>query len=51
MKKHLKKIKLHTIDVIKDWTSRKWHKEHSWKPKTGKFIKHVMNKKVRQEKW
>ncbi len=51
MKKHIKKLKLHTIDVVKEWTSKKWHKEHRWKSGTGKFIKRLLTRKVRHEKW
>jgi hypothetical protein len=51
MKKHIKKLKLHTIDVVKEWTSKKWHKAHRWQPGTGKFLKRMLNKKIRQEKW
>jgi len=51
MKRRLNKIKLHTVDVVKEWTSKKWHKEHRWKPKTGKFIKRLLNRKVRHERW
>lgn len=40
---------MRTKDVIKNWTSRKWHKYNSWKSGTGKFIKRMMNKKIRQE--
>jgi|TARA_B100000953_G_scaffold178913_1_gene147411 hypothetical protein len=34
---------------IRDWTSRKWHRTHTWKSGTGKFIKRTLNKKARKE--
>jgi len=34
-------------DVIKDWTSKKWHTCHNWKTGTGKFIKKLLKRKVR----
>jgi hypothetical protein len=40
---------MRTKDVIKDWTSRKWHKVHNWKAGTGKFIKRLLNKRTRRE--
>ena len=40
---------MRTKDVIKDWTSRKWHKVHNWKAGTGKFIKRLLNKRNRRE--
>ena len=51
MKQKLKNLKSHTIDVITDWTSKKWHREHKWHAGTGKFIKRLLNKKNRQEKF
>jgi len=41
---------LKTKDHIKDWTSKKWHKLHNWKTGTGKFIKRLMNRKIRHTK-
>ena len=29
---------MRTKDIISDWTSRKWHSVHRWKPGAGKFI-------------
>ena len=37
-------------DVIKDWTSKKWHKVHNWKTGTGRFIKKLMARKIRYQK-
>ncbi len=51
MKKQVRNLKLHTIDVIQDWTSDKWHKTHKWHSGTGKFVKRILNRKVRHEKW
>jgi hypothetical protein len=34
-------------DIVKDWTSKKWHTVHNWKAGTGKFIKRVFNRKIR----
>mgnify|MGYP006429509821 FL=1 len=51
MKKHIEKLKLHTIDVVNEWTSKKWHKSHRWHSGTGKFLKRMLNKKIRHEKW
>ena len=51
MKQKIKNLKLHTIDVITDWASKKWHREHKWHAGTGKFIKRLLNKKIRQEKF
>jgi hypothetical protein len=48
MKTRIKKLKLHTIDIITEWTSKTWHNDHRWKPKTGKFIKRMLNKKGRR---
>jgi len=41
---------LKTKDHIKDWTSKKWHKLHNWKTGTGKFIKKLLNRKIRHSK-
>jgi len=41
---------LKTKDHIKDWTSKKWHKLHNWKTGTGKFIKKILNRKIRHSK-
>jgi hypothetical protein len=41
---------LKTKDVVRDWTSKKWHKLHNWKTGTGKFIKRLMNRKIRHTK-
>jgi|LWDU01.1.fsa_nt_gi hypothetical protein len=38
-------------DKINDWTSSKWHKEHKWKTGTGKFLKKIMNRKVRHKRY
>ena len=35
---------------IKDWTSKKWHSTHNWRTGTGKFLKRIMNRKIRHEK-
>jgi hypothetical protein len=51
MRSRIKKLKLRTVDIIRVWTSKRWHKEHKWKPKTGKFIKNLLNKKIRREKF
>jgi hypothetical protein len=40
---------MRTKDIIRDWTSRKWHKVHNWKAGTGKFIKRLLNKRIRHE--
>ena len=41
---------LKTKDHIKDWTSKKWLKLHNWKTGTGKFIKKLLNRKIRHSK-
>jgi len=41
---------LKTKDFIKDWTSRKWHRIHTWKAGTGKRIKRILNRKLRHKK-
>jgi len=30
-----------------DWVSKHWHNEHTWKARTGKFIKRLFNKRMR----
>ena len=37
-------------DKIKHWTSKKWHSKHNWRTGTGKFLKRVMNRKIRHQK-
>lgn len=37
-------------NAASDWVSRKWHSTHSWKSKTGKFIKRLMHKSIRHNK-
>jgi hypothetical protein len=39
-----------TKDKIKDWTSMKWHSTHNWRTGTGKFLKRIMNRKIRYKK-
>jgi len=41
---------LKTKEIVKDWTSKKWHKVHNWKSGTGKFIKKMLNRKIRHKK-
>lgn len=41
---------LKTKDFVRDWTSRKWHKIHTWKAGTGKYIKRILNRKIRHKK-
>jgi hypothetical protein len=36
-------------DIIRDWTSKKWHKAHNWKTGTGKFIKKLLNRRIRHK--
>jgi hypothetical protein len=33
--------------VVDEWISKKWHKAHKWHSGTGKFIKRMLNKKIR----
>jgi len=49
MKKTLRRMHMHTRDVINDWTSRGWHKTHNWKSGTGKYIKRLLNRKTRHD--
>lgn len=35
---------------INDWTSKKWHSAHNWRTGTGKFLKKIMNRKIRHTK-
>jgi len=37
-------------DKLNDWTSDKWHRTHNWRTGTGKFLKRVMNRKIRYKK-
>ena len=37
-------------EKIKDWTSDKWHLTHNWRAGTGKFLKRIMNRKIRHQK-
>ena len=41
---------LKTKEIVRDWVSRKWHKAHTWKAGTGKFIKKMLNRKIRRKK-
>ena len=34
---------------LRDWTSRKWHRTHKWRSGTGKFLKKIMNRKIRHK--
>jgi len=49
MKNTLRRMHMHTRDVINDWTSRGWHKTHNWKSGTGKYIKRLLNRKTRHD--
>lgn len=40
---------MRTRDVTNDWISRGWHKTHNWKSGTGKFIKRILNRKIRYD--
>ena len=35
---------------LKDWTSNKWHNTHKWRTGTGRFLKKIMNRKIRHQK-
>jgi hypothetical protein len=35
--------------IVDEWISKKWHKEHRWHTGTGKFIKRMLNKKLRAQ--
>lgn len=39
-----------TREIIRDWTSRRWHTAHRWHAGTGKFIKRLLNRKIRHTK-
>tara|TARA_B100001079_G_scaffold248373_1_gene238309 strand:+ start:306 stop:473 length:168 start_codon:yes stop_codon:yes gene_type:complete len=34
---------------LRDWTSKKWHRHHNWRAGTGKFLKKIMNRKIRHQ--
>ena len=34
---------------LRDWTSSKWHKRHNWRTGTGRFLKKIMNRKIRHQ--
>jgi hypothetical protein len=40
-----------TKDRMADWISRRWHKTHNWKTGTGRFLKRIMNRRIRHEKY